>query len=519
MKKRWILLLAIGWGSVSLGQMAPTTAADLAMAPATQPVNDMPITLGEPFTSRIAGIELTPPAGGTLIRQLNSGDIVRFVYSDRGWDIHVKITESSKPVPLSVERDASGVGGLLELTVDQLKSANPSAQVLTAEVKDYSPYKVGIIVARYKAGIDQIFTQQALVRLDDQTYYVVQFTSAAGKEAEASAQQAFAMMLETVKLLDRADLKKEQDQRLYRTEEFLSLLTEKQIRAVLVPQQLLRVIRDGKDVGYVRVTEKPATHANQDGVEIVLRSRIISSAAPVAAANGAPGNPGQIDRLATFFVAFDRHSEDWSVITTLNNGKTEPQTTTEMGNSDMEVHHVLDADAVKNHEVVDPKDPKQPPVKTVEKYTLSVSTYAKQRTGVPVERELPAKFYLPQALGELLPRLLPLDEARTYMFASFVSDEHEVMARYVDVEAMQDVMLDGRMQRAIVVKDRIGVDGSPTKHYLTRDGQWLGSVNETQKLVVLPTDAQTILMLWKDAKLEPDSADSDAGQSAGGQVR
>jgi hypothetical protein len=63
------------------------------------------------------------------------------------------------------------------------------------------------------------------------------------------------------------------------------------------------------------------------------------------------------------------------------------------------------------------------------------------------------------------------------------------------------------------------VDGAPTLHYLTRDGQWLGSVNEEQKLTVLPSDAETIRMLWKDAKLGTDAAKGDGGSATGQQVR
>ena len=515
---RWILLLALGCASASLGQTMPDSAP--TTEPTTGPVDT--IMLGQPFESRLAGIQLTPPEGGTLIRQINSGDIVRFVFPDRGWDIHVKLAPSSKPVPLSAVRDASGNGGMLELAVDQLKSANPSAEILTAKVKEYPPYQVGLLAARYKTGIDEVFTQQAIFPFDDQTYYFVQFTSAAGAAAEASARQAFEMMLGTVKLTDRADLRKEQMQRLYRTQEFLSLLDEKQIRAVLQRDVVLRVVRDKKDVGYVEVTEKPATHANHDGVEIVLRSRIIAQtpAAPsIAAAPGAVVKPGQLDRLATFFVSFDRRSEDWSVITTMIDGTNAPQTTTELGNSDRETQRVLDMDAIKNHEIVDPKDPKQPPMVSVEKYVLSVNDYSKEHTGLPVERDLPPQSYLPQALGELLPRLLQLDDPRTYMFAFYVGDEHEVMARYVDVEPVQDVEFDGRVQRAVIVRDRIGVDGSPTLHYVTRDGQWLGSVNEEQKLTVLPSDAETIRMLWKDAKLGSDAAEAGGGSETVHQVR
>jgi len=105
------------------------------------------------------------------------------------------------------------------------------------------------------------------------------------------------------------------------------------------------------------------------------------------------------------------------------------------------------------------------------------------------------------------------------MFAFYVGDEHEVMARYVDVEPVQDVEFDGRVQRAVIVRDRIGVDGSPTLHYVTRDGQWLGSVNEEQKLTVLPSDAETIRMLWKDAKLGSDAAEAGGGSETVHQVR
>jgi len=147
---------------------------------------------------------------------------------------------------------------------------------------------------------------------------------------------------------------------------------------------------------------------------------------------------------------------------------------------------------------------------------MSVSTYAKVRTGVPVVRELQV-FYLPQAAGHLLPRLLPLDEQRTYMFTSYVNDQREVMTRYVDVLREQDAVLNDRHVRAIPVKDRIGVEGSATTHYMTREGQWLGSVNEDQKIVVLPADEAEVRQFWHEIKLPPDPA--PVGEQAVGKVR
>ena len=341
---------------------------------------------------------------------------------------------------------------------------------------------------------------------------MIQFTSAAGDAAEASATQAFGMILGTVKLHDLADLRKEQDERIVHTQGFLSVLDEKQIRSILQPTQVLRVIRDGKDVGYVQVTEKPATHVSRDGVEISMQSRVFTPPVAGAAAGG------QIDRVSDFFVAFDRSGEEWTIVTTVSDGKSVPQRTTEMGNSNKEVKEELDKEALKKHVIMDPTDPKQPPVKKVESYNLSVSEYANQRVSQPFNRPLPSS-YLPQAIGQLLPRLLPLSDPEKYMFPSFVSAEHEVMYRYVDVEKAAEVEFDGRKQQAVVVKDRMGVDGSPTLHYLTPDGQWLGSVNEDQKLTVLPSDIESIQMIWKDAKLGINAANAAEKSDGAAQVR
>jgi hypothetical protein len=283
------------------------------------------------------------------------------------------------------------------------------------------------------------------------------------------------------------------------------------------------LIRDGVDTGYLRITEQVTDHANNKGIEIDIQSHVEGevktdtqpaapspamvpgrTVVPTAAAPttplAAPTHPPRLDRVAKLFVTFDRMHEDWSIVTTSDDGRLGPATVTELGNSDKEVERVLDAAAAKNHEVGDQFDPRNPKTVEREHYTLSVSTYAKVRTGVPVNRQLPV-FYLPAALGQLLPRLLPLDSERTYMFATYVNDQREVMSRYIDVQREQNAVLDGRPTRAVPVLDRIGVQGSATTHYVTRDGQWLGSVNEDQKIVVLPSDETELKQIWKTDKL------------------
>jgi hypothetical protein len=87
------------------------------------------------------------------------------------------------------------------------------------------------------------------------------------------------------------------------------------------------------------------------------------------------------------------------------------------------------------------------------------------------------------------------------MFATYVADRGEVMSRYVDVGREQPVKLAGLEVRAIPVRDRIGLEGSATTHYLSPEGRYLGSVNEETRITVTPTDAKTLEQIWKEANL------------------
>ena len=586
----WVGIVA-GGGRILLGQASSI------------PAN--PTALGEEFESRVAGVAFSPPAGGTRIRQTNGDYLVRYAYPDRGWDLRVKVTTLTKPVPLSRASSGPDPGGMLEMTADAMKSDNPSTDVLEQTVRDDVPSPdgrtrpVGFIAARANVGTDRALSQTAVFRGSDQTYYTFQLTSPGRKKtdagaaasatlnatasanaasanaapagddpAEVAAAAAFDAVLSSVRLLDRESLRREQDQRLFHTRAFYDLLDRPAILRVLVPDQYLKIIHDGRDAGFIHVTETPTTVGNDDGVEIVLRSRVMlepdpvqatdpsagnASTASAAKAAGTPGDassagellpsqvsgvtpppagasgstgptapavPAQVDRLSKQFVSFDRRHEEWTTVTqttpartpgatsgmpagsetTSNAGATlaRPVQTTEMGNSDNVVTRMLDHAAMKRGLSGDAKglDPKNPPVKQVNHYTLSVSNYARVRTGVPVDRELPP-YYLPQALAYLLPTLLPRDTPQGFLFAFYVNDEHEVMFRYLDVLPEQDITLDGRTTRAIAIRDRIGSDGSATVHYVTPDGHWLGSVNQDQKLLVIPADADEVKREWK----------------------
>jgi hypothetical protein len=145
----------------------------------------------------------------------------------------------------------------------------------------------------------------------------------------------------------------------------------------------------------------------------------------------------------------------------------------------------------------DDVDKEQPAYRRIEVDVLNAERFGRNQSSEPYEQELPV-FYIPEALAHLLPRLVPRNEPAKYMFASYVPEKQAVMARYVDVGVEQQVTIGGKQVMAIPVRDRLGLEGSVTTHYVNAAGQYLGAVSPDQKVEILPSDAATLVAVWKN---------------------
>ena len=443
--------------------------------------------LGPAFESRSAGISLRPFANAKEIQNAAVPDqVVQFVSDERRWDLKVSRIRLTEPVPLVAYKDAEGrtKPGLVEQTVQQIKRTLPGAEVLREDTTNIGQGEVGLVIVRYAAGSAVRLAQHALIQANDQLYYVLEFTTPGKPKTdlteedprEAEAVQAMAQMLDSVKLLDLGAIRQDQVDRLIRTRALLVNWHPKRLRESLVPEMWLRLVRNGKDIGYTYVIEEvdePRGTAS-GGVRIGVRSRTI------------PDDGFQVDTESWLQVSYDRRHEDWSNVAVVKSLK------------DGRVDHSSEVGTSRRHSrpVADELDKRQ--MSMLESYILEVKSIGKSATAVPVKRELPP-MYLPQALGHLLPRILPLREAKSYMFYSYVNEQGELMARYVDVGPEQSVTLDGSTVRAIPIGDRIKYDGSVTTHWMSPDGKYLGSENRDAKIQILPTDRATLEKLWKDA--------------------
>ena len=154
---------------------------------------------------------------------------------------------------------------------------------------------------------------------DASIYYKFDFTTPAPRTGPIENDPAckrtvdlFSHVVESIQLVDQSQLIKDQNDRLFFTKALFVNITEPKIRKSLVPERWLRIIHDGKDVGYQYVIEEvaaglphkgeaPISHAgNITGVRMGVRSRTFPE-------------PGVQDDSASWsWVAMDKKQEEWS---------------------------------------------------------------------------------------------------------------------------------------------------------------------------------------------------------------
>jgi len=517
----WIVLGVCVWAAAQ-DRTAPARAGGRAPAVALSPDRDAsaaptPIPgvtdklgleekrpselLGDRFESETAGISFRPPAGSKAVRQSDQDHVIDYTDDDRGWILKVTRAKLAQPMPLQTIKTNTGERmGLLDYTVADIQKEQPAAEVLRQEIINVGEYGVGVAALRFNIGSKRYLRQQGIFQATETLYYVFSLTTPAAKTgpAEANADErlaaeTFKAMLDTIRLLDRSWIKTDQVNRLFRTRAlFLDWGDKggKRIKDAIVPEMWLRLMRDGKDVGYSYVSEEfvegKDARANPgrafDGVLINVRSRTMEGTT-------------QVDIGSQMFSSLDRKHEDWAnvvnVVTNKGLANEDKQQTSEYGFSELKMTRVVDRSVER-----DPKDPKAPPGRDVESYKLSVTRPGRKDTRATAEMHTPSVFYIPQAVGSMLPRLVPLKRPITYLFQSYVTDQHEVILRYVDVGFEKAVQLGGKTVRAIPISDRVRLEGVPTIHYMSPDGAYLGSVNEEAKITILPTDKATLEKIW-----------------------
>ncbi len=514
-----ILFLCIGMTALSFAQ---AIGPNLAPAPPT----DAAALVGDLFISHSGGIAFKGLTDSREIRKGTGDDLVEYINDGRNWQLRCNVQRSSQPISLRDDKTQFGQPrpGLLTLTADQFRSKLPGSEILRQDVIPLTATEAGMIAVRYTEDAKKRLTQQAIIQASDQLYYFLTLTTPgaaappddprtadvdeskiqAEDPGERLAVEAFRIILDSVRLLDRGAVKEDQDQRLFRTRALLVNWSEEYLRRAVVPEQWLRLMRDGKDIGYTYAVEEIS--AAKGTAELVVSVYTFTTPEPGV----------RMEATSQMAMTMDRRHESWAhVVRGKNENEKHPDKqdiyASEYGTTDVNTRTIMDRRLEIGEGTGKNRDEKQPQARLVDVWNLQVTYISKGGRGEPKVREDLPPWYLPQALGYMLPRLLPLREPKGLMFAGWVSERGEVMSRYIDVAREREIHWNGRVQRVVAISDRIGLEGSVTMHYLSPSGRYLGSQNQDSGMMILPSDPQSLTKMWHNPKLtKPQAPQPDA---------
>lgn len=487
---------------VSLLLLACGVARAQTAAPALGPKFEGPYDVAfKPF----ADAKALPPQAGN--------EIARFFREDKKWQLVFNRVELSSDMSLrdtpGPTKDAQPSPGYLTVTINKLRGGDPNAEVLRDDILPMGNVDIGVLIATTGKDDKGALLQQAIMQVTPQLYYTLTMTCPTDPRnvgSSPSAQEAaltFKAILDSIERVDRSAFRQDQDDRLIRTRGLFAQWNKNKLLNTLIPERYLRFKRDGKDIGYALIVEQPADAIPKAGQANVLPpDPANASGLRVGVRTHTVAEDGKaFDVESWMFVSFDRRHEIWTNVTIITDpaaksDKEKYNWFSEVGGADLQRVRVFD----KNVKHDDFKEAEQKngvqPFREVDRYTLTVRSEGRSAVADPIEKQLPP-YYLPQALGELLPRIVPLDNPTGYLFAGYSSDTRQLMMRYLDVKPEDSVKIDGQSVRAVAVVDKFGITGSPTTHYLTRRGQYLGSVNIDSKVEMLPSDKETLEGIWK----------------------
>jgi hypothetical protein len=458
------------------------------------------------YSNPEAGIELLVPPGepqpsddSNVLHQVSNGQ--------KQWHFELRRLLWDQPVNLAPEEMPEGGrrAGLLELVATAAQQKWQGDFVREPSLTPLGDADAGVFALRYKVGTLGQLRQVALIRASDLLYYQITLVSQspdlppeqlARDESVREAVEAFSRSLDSFRVLDQTQLRREQEERLIRTRALLVNLTKPRLMASLVPEQYWRIRKDGQDIGYSYLVEEPARQVPPDpvnreqidpygaaGVRIGIRTRLRRDG-------------GWLDRETWLYASSDLKEEDFrernqliieqkpsaeNLVVGLMRAKQMPRKIEMPGPGGLGRQSGFTVTDVRRLEVT---------------YVMNGV-----QTNEPLNRQLPA-WYIPQAAEHLLPRLVAPWGRNTYLVAVYNPEKREVYQKYVDVEGLRNERVQDEMRLVMVVTTRVGLSGPRTRNFVDPDTyRWLGSVSEEDGLEIWPSDAQTLRQIWENPQL------------------
>jgi hypothetical protein len=307
-------MMQCGWpGTVVMVVVVMLTGLAAAQPAEQVPPRDL---ADPPWQDKAHGISVRPPIGTRLVEQTADDYLLRIIDEAGKFQITVALKKSA--ADLTLEQ-------VLRSAREQIKTFQPASDVVGSEVKKIGQLEGAIIYFRVPQPVgDDLLIGQAIGRIDAQRFVLMELRCVI--TAGPQYIPTFEAVTQSLSIANRGELAAQRRAALERGQAWRHSLSIEKLHKSLIPEQFFRLVENGRDIGYLRVTQ--AQNANgvalhpRPGVEVEVRSRIVAQGVT-------------IDSRAAMYLADDDAAEVWTITTTYRQrdarGQEQLRTFTETG--------------------------------------------------------------------------------------------------------------------------------------------------------------------------------------------
>jgi hypothetical protein len=412
-----------------------------------------PVPLGPAYVDAQAGFSVRPPVGAAVIRHAPDEpgqrpdlfQVVSFVLQEPRWNLAVQMM--IVPPEQSLADSAGRILGNAEQRLGLKRQEQRTGQVGRRDAVIFS--------ARGLLSQVEVRCFCAVVQVSRSRRFVLELTGPA--EQGPALEASFDAVLSSFEVLIDPNQEAVLQRASQAGERLLREVAASGLVEQLAGQRYYRFVKDGKDVGYVAITEEPYAFRYSPGVHVVEQGWLFDDP------------PGGIRKFqADLFVANDLRKERWT-------SRAQQILPVEQG----QPRRYL----ASSEQGLGQQD------------KLVVSFAADTAGQQPANRvfELPSD-YLPQVLTRILPRFLPLDSRGIYVFTCYDSQGHCLATRRYDLVGQDSIDVAGSTVAGYRIEDRQGAAAEPAVLWVDAAGRLLKA--RTGQLEMILAEKQQVDLLY-----------------------
>jgi len=392
---------------------------------------DAPIDLGDPYVDGQVGFSIRPPVGAAVLRhspdepaqQADLFLVVSFPLVERKWNLAVEMMMVPPGQTVSDAADRVIVG-----TVERLGLALQNRAKRSVGGRDAVVISAGGAVSG-----GELHFSCAVVEATESKRFVVELTGPAGQADALTA--TFATILDGFRVLISPDQEAALREASQAGVRLLKLAVAEGLDSRLEPEQYHRFVKDGKDVGFTRITEQPQAVHHCVGVQVSQSTWLFDPSGAVKRSR------------SSLFVSNDLTKERWTV----------------------RIDQIIPAQDDKPRRYAFTEDRG---LAQHDKLVVSVAVGPSLEQPGSRVFELPPD-YLQRALVQLLPRFLPLDTPATYAFTCHDGQTNSLATLRYELIGKESIELSGQSVIAYRIEYRLGLAGEPAVLWVNRQGRLL----------------------------------------------